>query len=169
MWETTFPRNSHAGWGRPFYEQYILTSMKHVRNSRRQLTPVFDKPAFSRFPQNCEPLIVVEIFGKIVKRKVCQKRGWVAEGWTGIGRDVRHASCTFFWPRNTKPTLAHRPTDRNRSRCATRILYFYASQTKILENETAGRAHCGEQKSRTFAHRTKRVWKTSIRTRWTQQ
>jgi len=39
-----------------------------VRFSRRQLTPVFDKPAFSRFSQNCEPLIVVEIFGKIVKR-----------------------------------------------------------------------------------------------------
>jgi hypothetical protein len=43
--------------------------------------PVFDKPAFSRFSQNCEPLIVVEIFGKIVKRQVCQKRGWVADGW----------------------------------------------------------------------------------------
>ena len=34
----------------------------------------FDKPTFSRFSQNCEPLIVVEIFGKIVKRQVCQKR-----------------------------------------------------------------------------------------------
>jgi len=43
--------------------------------SRRQLTPVFDKPAFSRFFQNCEPLIVVEIFGKIVKRQVCQNGG----------------------------------------------------------------------------------------------
>ena len=31
MWETTFPRNSHAGLGRPFYELNILTSMKHVR------------------------------------------------------------------------------------------------------------------------------------------
>jgi hypothetical protein len=31
MWETTFPRNSHAGLGRPFYERNILTSMKHVR------------------------------------------------------------------------------------------------------------------------------------------
>ena len=29
---------------------------------------------------NYEPLIVVEIFGKIVKRPVCQKRGWVADG-----------------------------------------------------------------------------------------
>jgi len=27
MWETTFPRNSHAGLGRPFYEQNILLSM----------------------------------------------------------------------------------------------------------------------------------------------
>jgi len=31
MWETTFPRNSHAGLGRPFYERNILTSMKPVR------------------------------------------------------------------------------------------------------------------------------------------
>jgi len=31
MWETTFPRNIHAGLGRPFYEQNILTSMKYVR------------------------------------------------------------------------------------------------------------------------------------------
>ena len=45
------------------------------RGFRGLLTPVFDKPAFSRFSQNCEPLIVVEIFGKIVKRQVCQKRG----------------------------------------------------------------------------------------------
>jgi len=27
MWETTFPRNSHAGLGRQFYEQNILLSM----------------------------------------------------------------------------------------------------------------------------------------------
>ena len=40
--------------------------------SRRQLTPHFYKPAFSRFSQSCEPLIVVEIVGKIVKRPVCQ-------------------------------------------------------------------------------------------------
>jgi hypothetical protein len=31
MWETTFPRNSHAGLGRRFYEPNILTSMKHFR------------------------------------------------------------------------------------------------------------------------------------------
>jgi len=38
--------------------------------------PRFDKPAFSRFSQNCEPLIVVEIVGKIVvKAGLCQKRG----------------------------------------------------------------------------------------------
>jgi len=43
--------------------------------SRRQLTPVFDKPAFSRVSQNCEPLIVVEIVGKIVKMQVCQNGG----------------------------------------------------------------------------------------------
>ena len=27
MWETTFPRNSHAGLGRPVYEPNILVSM----------------------------------------------------------------------------------------------------------------------------------------------
>ena len=50
--------------------------------------PFWHKPAFSRFSQNCEPLIVVEIFGKIVKRQVCQKRGWVADGWF-----VRNGDC----------------------------------------------------------------------------
>jgi len=39
------------------------------------------KPAFSRFSQKGEPRFVVEIFGKIVKRQVCQKRAWVADGW----------------------------------------------------------------------------------------
>jgi len=43
-------------------------SVRFVDVSRRQLTTVFDKPAFSRFSQNCEPLLVVDIFGKIVKR-----------------------------------------------------------------------------------------------------
>ena len=43
--------------------------------SRRQLTPVFDKPAFSRFCQIFQPRFVVHSFGKIVKRQVCQKRG----------------------------------------------------------------------------------------------
>jgi hypothetical protein len=49
------------------------------QTSRRQLIPLFDKPSFSRFSQKCEPRFVVEIIGKIVKRQVCQKRGWVAE------------------------------------------------------------------------------------------
>ena len=35
---------------------------------RAPLTPLFDKPAFSRLYQNCEQRIVVEIVGKIVKR-----------------------------------------------------------------------------------------------------
>ncbi len=63
-------------------------------NSRRQLTPVFDKPAFSRFPQNCEPLFVVEIFGEIVKRQVCQKRGWVADG---CSETLVRSSKIFVW------------------------------------------------------------------------
>ena len=49
-------------------------------NSRRQLIPIFDKPAFSRFSQLFQPRIVVHHFGKIVKRQVCQKWGWVADG-----------------------------------------------------------------------------------------
>ncbi len=63
----------------------VLTLWKVLRkcvpNSLRQLTPVFDKPAFSRFSQLFQPRIVVHIFGKIVKMKVCQKGGWVADGW----------------------------------------------------------------------------------------
>jgi hypothetical protein len=35
------------------------TFQNALSNSRRQLTTVFDKPAFSRVSQNCEPLIVV--------------------------------------------------------------------------------------------------------------
>ncbi len=44
-------------------------------NTLWQLIPIFDKPAFSRFSQNCEPRFVVEIIGKIVKRQICQKWG----------------------------------------------------------------------------------------------
>jgi len=43
--------------------------------------PVFDKPAFSRFSQIFQPLLVVHSFMKIVKRQVCQIGGWVADGW----------------------------------------------------------------------------------------
>ena len=42
-----------------------------VGNSRSFLTNL----PFHDFSKRCEPLIVVEILGKIVKRKVCQKRG----------------------------------------------------------------------------------------------
>ena len=74
------------------------------------------KHAFSRFSQNCEPLIVVEIFGKIVKRQVCKKGGELPTADTNpishidqpnrISRDVRYASCDFFWPINTN-TISH--------------------------------------------------------------
>jgi len=50
------------------------TSTDSIRNQPSATHRRFYKPAFSRFSQNCEPLIVVEIFGKIVKRQVCQKR-----------------------------------------------------------------------------------------------
>ena len=53
-----------------------ISGTGHARSVQPSATPpVFDTPAFLRFSQNCEPLIVVEIFGKIVKRQVCQKRG----------------------------------------------------------------------------------------------
>jgi len=65
-------------------------------NSRRQLTPVFDKPAFSRFSQNCEPRFVVEIFGKIVKRQVCQNGGELpTAALNGIDLDVIASSNVY--------------------------------------------------------------------------
>ena len=44
---------------------------------RVPLVPHFDKPAFSGFSKN-EPQTVVEMFGKILKRPLCQNRGLVA-------------------------------------------------------------------------------------------
>ena len=61
--------SSRVCWLRP------RSTASHVQTSRRQLIPLFDKPAFSRFSQKGEPRFVVEIIGKIVKRQVCQKRG----------------------------------------------------------------------------------------------
>ncbi len=48
--------------------------------SRRQLDPVFDKPAFSRISETFQPPFVVPNFREFVKRQVCQKRGRVADG-----------------------------------------------------------------------------------------
>ncbi len=48
---------------------------ERIFNSRRQLIPIFDKPAFSRISLHSEPRIVVKIFGKFVKRQVCVKNG----------------------------------------------------------------------------------------------
>jgi len=42
MWETTFPRNSHAGLGRPFYERNVLTRMK-MDSSPQSSTPTRTK------------------------------------------------------------------------------------------------------------------------------
>jgi hypothetical protein len=53
----------------------IRHARKRRRTSRRQLIRIFDKPAFSRYSQKCEPRFVVEIIGNIVKRQVCQKCG----------------------------------------------------------------------------------------------
>ncbi len=48
---------------------------------RRQLTPILDKPAFSRIPQTLQPQFVVPNFRGFVKRQVCPKWGWVADDW----------------------------------------------------------------------------------------
>jgi hypothetical protein len=55
MWETTFPRNSHAGLGKPLYEPDILVSMKHFRK-----VPTQSGVAISRkccFPHGFLPLV----------------------------------------------------------------------------------------------------------------
>ena len=64
-------------------EQKMKAEFYAPQTSRRQLIPLFDKPAFSRFSPKGEPRFVVEIIGKIVKRQVCQKWGWVADGCYG--------------------------------------------------------------------------------------
>jgi hypothetical protein len=51
------------------------TKIYAPQTSSRQLIPLFDKPAFSRFSQLFQPRIVVHLLGKIVKRQVCQKGG----------------------------------------------------------------------------------------------
>jgi len=98
MWETTFPRNSHAGLGRPFYEQNILTSMKHFRK-----VPTQSDVAISR--------------------KCCFPHG-------------KQVACLCLY-------IKDYPTLRQSDGCILHyftLLQCYASQTKILENETAGRA-----------------------------
>jgi len=85
-------------------------SMSAVGNSPLFLTnrPFHDfpKPAFSRFSQTCEPLILVKIFGKIVKRQVCQKRGWVADGWSMC--DIRFC---ISWPEKITRCTSHISSD----------------------------------------------------------
>jgi hypothetical protein len=36
--------------------------------------------------------------------------------------DVRYVCIVIFWPRNTTPDIAHRPTEPNRSRCDMSVL-----------------------------------------------
>jgi len=79
-----FPHGSDE-WHTPALDQVSTTNQhrqltpvfdKPAFSSRRQLIPVFDKPAFSRFSQLFQPRLVVHSFAKIVKRRVwCQKRG----------------------------------------------------------------------------------------------
>jgi len=100
---------SHIGWriGRCAMpsdaKAYNGFSINGISISCLQLTPVFDKPAFSRFSQIFQPRLVVRSFGKIVKRQVLSKTG---------------VSCVvIFWPRDTKPDIAHRQA-RRIGRCA---------------------------------------------------
>jgi hypothetical protein len=48
---------------------------KTLQISRRQLIPIFDKPAFSRFSQLFQPRIVVHIFGKNREKAGLSKMG----------------------------------------------------------------------------------------------
>ena len=80
MWETALARLypsrvPNEDVGRP---DEHLQGKKRMKTSRRQLTPVFDKPAFSRFSQIFHPRLVVHSFGKIVKRQVCVSKTGVS-------------------------------------------------------------------------------------------
>jgi len=71
-----------------------------ARFSRRQLTPFFDKPAFSRFSQIFQPRPVVHSFGKIVKRQVCVKNG----GELPTAGEIRFC---ISWPRKITRCISH--------------------------------------------------------------
>jgi len=91
------------------------------------------KPAFSRFSQNCEPLIVAEISGEIVKRQVCVKKG--GELPTAVTKpifahrpriesvDLLYASCDFSG--QEMQYAHHTPTKKRIGWCAIRVLWFF--------------------------------------------
>ncbi len=71
-----YPSQTKILEGRTNLSECVFEALfKGVSTSRRQLIPLFDKPAFSRFSQLFQPRIKVHIFGEIVKRQVCQKGG----------------------------------------------------------------------------------------------
>ena len=101
------------------YKPEYRTSTNRIESvelSLRQLTPVFDKPAFSRFSQLFQPRLVIHSFGKIVKRPVCQNGRELPKA----GRDVRYASCDFSG-QEIQTRISH-IDQRNRTRCAICIL-----------------------------------------------
>jgi hypothetical protein len=53
----------------------ITKEVSSFGSSRRQLTRVLDKPAFSRFSHIFQPQFVVPTLMDFVKRQVCPKRG----------------------------------------------------------------------------------------------
>ncbi len=75
----------------------VCSFVKSLQDSRRQLVPILDKPAFSRIPLNSEPRIVVKIFGKFVKRQVCSKWGLVADGCCKMGLQNTNAWDEMRW------------------------------------------------------------------------
>ncbi len=78
FWDATIFCNNFARW-----LQKIVSTCDVF--SRVPLLPHFDKPAFSRIPENCEPQIVVEMFEEFVKRRVCQMgEEWHTAGCVGF-------------------------------------------------------------------------------------
>ena len=85
--ETTFARNRHAGFGKPFYERNILTSM------------VFDRKVLTQS-------------GVAISRKCCFPHGsqdaYRTSTYYARLVDVRYLPCNS-WPENHKMHIAHRP------------------------------------------------------------
>jgi len=92
-----------------------------VSTRRVPLLPLFDKPAFSRFSQHGEPQIGIEIVGKIVKRRVCQKGGGVAHAWYSHPRKVPRTDTSdllFRFPKSSFGSSRRQRGDPIASECS---------------------------------------------------
>jgi len=105
------------------FEMEIVNQMGRSGTRRRQLTPVLTQTClFTIFPTISTTISGSQFWENREKAGLCVKNGGELptagishiDQPNGIGRDVRCASCDFFWPRNTNPNIANRPTERNR-------------------------------------------------------